>query len=107
EFTLDREWLRTRAYPMLKGAVEFYRHYPNLRKGPDGKYHLHDINSNESVLGAQDTDEDLSAMRGTTAALIRASEILGVDAQLRPAWQEFLANLAPLPDTSLPDSLKP
>ena len=28
EFTRDRDWLRDRAYPMLRGAVEFYRHHP-------------------------------------------------------------------------------
>ena len=35
---------------MLKGAVEFYRNYPNVKKGADGKYHIHHVNSNESVL---------------------------------------------------------
>ncbi|MCX6634485.1 MAG: DUF5703 domain-containing protein, partial [Acidobacteria bacterium] len=64
EYTLDREWLRERAYPMLKGAAEFYRNYPNVKKGADGRYHIHHVNSNESVYGARDTDEDLSAMRG-------------------------------------------
>ena len=33
EYTLDREWLARRAYPMLKAAVEFYRNFPNLSKG--------------------------------------------------------------------------
>ena len=70
-------WLRDRAYPMIKGAAEFYRHFPNLRKEADGKYHIHHVNSNESVMGAHDTDEDLSAMRGIFAAAIRASEVLG------------------------------
>jgi trehalose/maltose hydrolase-like predicted phosphorylase len=28
EFTQDAAWLRTRAYPMLKGATEFYRNFP-------------------------------------------------------------------------------
>ncbi|RPI14588.1 MAG: glycoside hydrolase, partial [Acidobacteriales bacterium] len=107
EFTMDREWLKNRAYPMLKGATEFYRNFPNVKKGADGKYHIHHVNSNESVYGARDTDEDMSAMRGVTAAVIRASEILGVDADLRPAWKEFLANLAPLPTTDDPQALKP
>ncbi|MGH9665287.1 MAG: glycosyl hydrolase family 95 catalytic domain-containing protein, partial [Bryobacteraceae bacterium] len=49
EFTLDRDWLRQRAYPMLKAASEFYRNFPNLKKGADGKYHIHKVNSNESV----------------------------------------------------------
>jgi Glycosyl hydrolase family 95 catalytic domain len=106
EYTLDREWLRSRAYPMLKGAAEFYRHYPNLKKSADGKYHIHDVNSNESVWGAQDTDEDLSALLGLLPAAIRAAEILNEDADLRSAWGEFLENLAPLPASDHPEALK-
>jgi hypothetical protein len=107
EFTLDRDWLAKRAYPMLRGAVEFYRNYPNVKKGEDGKYHIHFVNSNEGVFGARDTDEDLSAMRGVTAALLRAAAILGADADMRPLWTEFLANLAPLPTSADPAALKP
>jgi len=107
EFTLDREWLAKRAYPMLRAAVEFYRNYPNVKKGADGKYHIHSVNSNEGVYGARDTDEDLSAMRGVTAALLRASAILGADANMQPVWKEFLANLAPLPTSDDPEALKP
>jgi hypothetical protein len=107
EYTLDREWLRQRAYPMLHGAVEFYRNYPNLKRGADGKYHIHHVNSNESVWGARDTDEDLSSLRGVLAAALRASDILGVDAGLRPLWREFLSNLAPLPTSAHPEALKP
>ena len=33
EYTMDEAWLRDRAYPMLKGAVEFYRNFPNLQEG--------------------------------------------------------------------------
>ena len=107
EYTLDREWLRTRAYPMLKGAAEFYRNFPNLQRGADGKLHLHHVNSNESVQGARDTDEDLSAMRGIFAVAARAAEILDVDAELRAAWRHALADLAPLPTSTDPDALKP
>lgn len=107
EYTQDRAWLRDRAYPMLKGAVEFYRQYPNLKKGADGKYHIHHVNSNESVYGARDTDEDTSAIRGVTAALLRASEILDLDAAQRPVWREFLDNMAPIPTSDDPEALKP
>jgi len=107
EFTLDTEFLRARAYPMLRGAAEFYRNFPNLEKGADGKYHIHGVNSNESVWGTRDTDEDLSAMRGVLGALLRASEILNADAEMRPVWSEFLANLAPLPDSANSEALRP
>jgi hypothetical protein len=107
EYTQDVAWLRSRAYPMIAGAAEFYRHFPNLRKEADGKYHIHHVNSNESVMGANDTDEDLSAMRGIFAAAVRASELLGEDAALRAGWQEVLADLAPLPTSDHPDALRP
>lgn len=107
EYTLDRDWLRNRAYPMLKGVAEFYRNFPNVTKESDGKFHIRYVNSNESVWGARDTDEDLSSMRGIFPAVIRASEILGVDVELRRKWTEFLANLTPLPTNDDPDALKP
>ncbi len=107
EFTRDREWLEKRAYPMLRGAVEFYRNFPNTKKGADGKYHIHRVNSNESVYGARDTDEDISAMHGVAAALVRAEAFLNAEPAMRPVWAEFLANLAPLPTSADPEALKP
>ena len=107
EYTLDRDWLRERAWPMIRGAAEFYRHFPNLGRGEDGLIHIHHVNSNESVWGARDTDEDLSAVRGVLAAALRASEILDVDADLRPAWRGLLDHLAPLPLSDHPEALKP
>ena len=97
EYTQDKQWLRDRAYPMLKGVAEFYRNYPNVKKEADGKYHIHNVNSNEPVWGGQDTDEEISAMRGILPVVIKASEILDVDAAMRLVWQEFLDHLAPLP----------
>jgi hypothetical protein len=107
EYTLDREWLRTRAYPMLKGSAEFYRNHPNVKLGEDGHFHIHWVNSNESVYGARDTDEDLSSMHGVFAAVLRAAEILDEDSSLRPLWKDFLARLAPLPTSDDPEALKP
>ena len=37
-------------------------------------------------------------MRALTPIAIRASEILGVDAELRSAWKEFYENMTPLPN---------
>jgi hypothetical protein len=106
-YTADREWLKNRAYPMLKDAAEFYRNFPGLAKEADAQYHIHRVNSNESVWGARDTDEDLSALRGLLAAAIRASEILDADADLRAKWRELLDNLTPLATSDDADALKP
>jgi hypothetical protein len=105
EYTLDRDWLRERTYPMLRGAVEFYRCHPNVAKGADGKYHILGANNGEAVRGACDTNEDLSAMRAVTAALVRAAESLGMDSQMAPIWREFLENLAPPPTSEHPNAI--
>ena len=107
EYAPDLDWLRARAYPMLRGAAEFYRHFPNLTREADGRWHIHHTNSNESVNDVRDSDEDLSAMRGLFAAAIRAAEILNLDAPDRTAWREFLGHLAPLPTSADSDAVKP
>ncbi len=105
--TRDRQWLRDRAYPMLKGAVEFYRNFPNLEKGADGKYHIRHVNNSESNWNSSDAQEDISSIRGITPLLIRASEILGVDADMRSVWREFLDNVAPLATNETAGTRKP
>jgi hypothetical protein len=106
EFTLDREWLRSRAYPMLAGAAEFYRNHPLVKAGEDGRIHIHWANSNESVFGARDTDEDLSAMHAIFAVAARAAEILEVDAGQQRVWSEFASKLAPIPTSDDPEALE-
>lgn len=103
EYTGDTNWLHDRAYPVLKAVAEFYRNFPNVKKEADGKYHIHYVNSNEGVWGAQDTDEEISSMMGIFPVLIKASEILNVDADMRPIWQEFLNNVAPMPRSDNPE----
>jgi hypothetical protein len=102
EYTLDRDWLRERAYPVLRGAAEFYRNFPNLKKEADGKYHINRTHSHEHLWGARDVMDDLGLMRGIFPTVIRASEILGVDADMRPIWQEVVTNLAPYPYSDMP-----
>ena len=94
-YTGDRDWLRTHAYPLLRGAVEFYRHL--VKKGQDGRYHLSGTNAHEDFWGVKDSIMDLAAIRGSAPLAIRAAEILGVDAELRAQWKELLDNLAPYP----------
>lgn len=101
EYTQDKDWLRNRAYPMIKGVAEFYRNYSNLIKESDGKYHIYHVNSNESIWGGRDTDEEIASMRAILPVAIQASNILGVNADLRSLWQELLNNLAPLPVSTM------
>ena len=104
EYTLDEQWLRDRAYPIIKGVAEFYRNFPNVKKEQDGKYHIHLVNNSEGIRGIRDAMGSMSGMRGIFPVVIRASKILNVDADLRVIWQEFLDNLAPLPISNHPDA---
>ncbi len=94
-YTGDVQWLRACAYPLLREAVEFYRGL--AVRAEDGYYHLHALNQHEDFWAANDGIWDLSAIRGTAPLAIAAAEILGVDADLRLAWQELLDHLAPYP----------
>ncbi len=94
-YTGDDQWLRTHAYPLLRGTVEFYRHL--VKKGEDGRYHLSGTNAHEDFWGVKDGIMDLAAIRGTVPLAIRAAGILDVDADLRSKWKELLDHLAPYP----------
>ena len=97
QFTKDKEWLRERAYPLIKGAAEFYRNFPNLRKEDDGRYHIHHTNSGESAWNSKDAPYEVACMHMIFPLVVRASEELGVDAGLRPAWRDIKQNLVPAP----------
>jgi len=101
-YTGDREWLRTHAYPLLRGTVEFYRHL--VRKEADDRYHVIGTNAHEDFWGVKDSITDLAAIRGTVPLAIQAAEILGVDSDLRDQWKELLENLAPYPMGSDPQA---
>lgn len=96
EYTMDTAWLRRYGYPVIKGISEFYRNFPNVKKDADGKYHIYNVNDNESVWGGQNTAEEISAMHGIFPVVIKAAEILDTDKNMIPVWKEFLTNLSPL-----------
>jgi len=98
QYTRDVAWLRDRAYPLIKGSAEFYRHFPNLKKEADGKYHIHHVNNGEGSWNSSDTPYEVTTMRAIFPLAVRASEVLGVDADLRPLWLEISENLVQVPD---------
>jgi hypothetical protein len=102
QFTDDENFLRDKAYPVIRDAAEMYRHFPNLVKESDGLYHIHHVNDNEGLWDGSDTGEEISGMRGIFPTAIAASKILGVDAADRAAWREILEHLAPLPRSDSP-----
>ncbi len=95
QFTGDETWLRDHAYPFIKGAAEFYRNFPNLEKDDQGVYHINHTNSGESAWNSRDASYEVTCMHMIFPLAIRASEILGADAELRSKWQEISDHLVP------------
>jgi alpha-L-fucosidase 2 len=101
-FTGDKEFLRKDAYPVIKGAAEFYADW--LIKTEDGYWVTPAGVSPENVF---QTDEgkpialsmgatmDMSIIREIFSHVVEASEMLGIDEPFRKELQEKLPNLLP------------
>ncbi|HUK15361.1 MAG TPA: hypothetical protein VLW65_03065 [Bryobacteraceae bacterium] len=96
QLTQDEAWLREKAYPIIKGAAEFYRHFPNFQKDEQGVYHINHTNSGESAWDSRDAPYEVSCLHMIFPLAIRAAEILDVDAGLRTAWKEINDHLVPM-----------
>ncbi|MFF4835085.1 glycoside hydrolase family 95-like protein [Streptomyces sp. NPDC001315] len=99
EYTRDVDYLREHVYPPLKEMDAFYRDYAEwdpAGKGGEGCWQIRNSSAHE---GAVDLNPnlDLGFARRAAATLIETSEILDVDAELRPVWREFTEKLADYP----------
>lgn len=97
QFTGDTTWLRGNAYPFIRGAAEFYRNFPNLHQDAQGTYHIDHTNSGESQWNSRDAPYEVACMHMIFPLAIRASEILGADANLRQEWQHINDHLVRAP----------
>jgi alpha-L-fucosidase 2 len=98
----DREYLATHAYPLLKEAAAFY--VPYLVEDPKTGWLLSGPSSSPETI-YQWKGESYAVCMGPTAdrvlihellaECIAASEVLGVDAELRVEWQAVQAKLPP------------
>ena len=77
--------------------MEFYRNFPNRRRTPTAKITSTTSTTTKEAGTLRTRRKSLSGMRSITPLAIRASEILGVDAEIAGVWHEFLANMALLP----------
>lgn len=92
QYTLDRDFLRNSAYPVMKATAQFY--IETLERTADGQLHMPRSTGYENNLEQRDTISDLATIRQHFPACIRASEILGVDEALRLQWSAAVNNLA-------------
>ncbi|MFC1635993.1 glycoside hydrolase N-terminal domain-containing protein, partial [Planctomycetota bacterium] len=103
EFSQDKDFLRVRAYPILKGAGEFILDY--LIEDQDGYLVVLPSTSPENAYIHPELNKPVRITRGSTyhmsivrvvfEAVIESSKILGTDRQLRRKLQEHLTKLPP------------
>ncbi|WP_233625393.1 hypothetical protein [Actinoplanes sp. ATCC 53533] len=93
--TMDERTLRTVVFPLLRRAINYYRHF--LTPDADGRLHLPPTFSPEYGVNAPDCNYDLSLIRWGCATLLASARVLRIDDQLAPAWRHILARLADYP----------
>ncbi len=92
----DEEFLRRRAYPVMREVADFYHAYATL--GKDGRYHIFPSTPPEqSPWWATDPAIDIALIRTHMAATLEAADILGLDHDRRPGWSDLLGRLADIP----------
>jgi alpha-L-fucosidase 2 len=108
EFTGDRRFLSTRAYPLFKEIAAFYEDYLVPDPRPESKWHgrLVPVPSyspeNEFVGGVGPVSlcigatMDIELIHDLFTHLLAASEILDVDADRRAQWRHILSAIPPL-----------
>ncbi len=103
-YTLDREYLRETAYPIMKGSAQFVLDF--LVEGPDGHLVTAPSYSPENAFIDPETGTEMKLTYAPTMDVqiiqelfqntIRASELLGTDAALRDTLRATLDRLPPV-----------
>jgi hypothetical protein len=96
-YTLDKEWLRTTGYPVIRDCALFYTDF--MKKRADGLYHIFPSSQLENGYSGDPKDctdqpQVMQHMRYCLRAAILASEVLGADADLRAEWRDRLEHAA-------------
>lgn len=103
-FALDKDYLRTTAYPLMKGAAEFCLAWlienPNVKgelitapcTSPENDYRLPDGYIGCSIYGGS---ADLAIIRQLFINTIDAAKVLGVDKKMQKQMKKALAHLRP------------
>jgi hypothetical protein len=107
DYSGDIQILREECYPLMREMADFYAAY--AKKGDDGYYHI--IPSMEperwgfyaELARNKDVISSLCMFRWALNRTAEASEILGVDEELRGKWREIAENLAPYPTFDTPE----
>jgi alpha-L-fucosidase 2 len=93
-FTQDKNFLKNRAYPVMKGAAQFYNSY--LVKNPTTGWLISGpSNSPEQGGLVMGPSMDHQIIRSLFKAVIEASETLDIDKSFRDTLQQKLLQIAP------------
>ncbi|MFC2156840.1 glycoside hydrolase family 95-like protein [Acidobacteriota bacterium] len=90
----DESLLRDVLYPLLKRAVNYYRHF--FIAGPDRRWHLPSTHSPEFG-NVPDCNYDLGLIRWGCQTLIEIAQKLDEDADMIPLWEEIQEKLVEFP----------
>lgn len=103
EFTLDKEYLKNRAYPIMKEAMAFVSDFlvekdgylvTNPTMSPENAYVLEGKDYPCQLTYAATIDNQ--TLMGHIDHCIKASEILGVDDEMRENWKQIRSKIPPV-----------
>jgi len=97
QVTQDKEWLRTRGYPVLRDCALFYLDF--MKQGADGLYHVFPSNQGEDGFTGNakdytDRPQVTQHLRYCLRSAVAAATVLDTDADLRQQWQDRLDHCA-------------
>lgn len=93
-FSMDEAILRDTLVPLLRRAVNLYRHI--MTEGDDGSLHLSPTYSPETGVW-RDANFDLALCKWGCFVLLKAAERLGLDDPLIPTWRDITERLVDFP----------
>lgn len=103
EFTGDMDYLKNRAYPVMKEAMEFVADFlvekdgylvTNPTMSPENAYLLDGKEEPHRLTYAATIDNQ--TLMAHINNCMKAAEILGIDSDLRDSWEKILAKIPPV-----------
>ncbi|MFI6080974.1 glycosyl hydrolase family 95 catalytic domain-containing protein [Streptomyces sp. NPDC051217] len=105
-YTNDANYLRNTAYPFMREVAKFYAAKLS-HNSSTGKYYVATSNAHETYWNVPNAITDLTAVRTLFPLAIKAGAQLGLDADLRPQWQNILNNLIAYPSDTAANTYLP
>ncbi len=97
EYTLDREFLKNRCYPIIAECADFLLRL--TERGDDGRYHINNYKSFEhpKIPDSKNGTSEIGFTKYILKAAIKGASILNTDKEKIKKWTEVLDGLTPYP----------